>query len=217
MNALDKALRGGAGRDLPAARRHRARQLQGPHPRRARRAATRSRACCSTPPTGRTSGARSGSPRTSSRRRGRRWSTRSSTECRPDRRSAGPTRRRDAVNAARLVLRRGASGGRADPTRPARARRARGGGGAGGAALRPAVARARWSLSSSAHSPTRVGARVRERRLVGHRRAAPGAARGRRERRRRGDHDARSRSSPAPTSRSTSAPGRCSSTSTRSP
>ena len=51
VNALDRALRDAIGETLPAPARHPARELQGAHPRRARRAPARSRACCSTPPT----------------------------------------------------------------------------------------------------------------------------------------------------------------------
>ena len=51
-------------REPPAAARHRARQLQGPHPRRDEGHRARSRACCSTPPTATTCGARSASRRT---------------------------------------------------------------------------------------------------------------------------------------------------------
>ena len=79
VNALDAALRAAIGEIHPHLQGHRARQLQGPHPRRGRRAPARSRACSSTPPTAATSGARSASPRTSSPPPGRRSSTRSST------------------------------------------------------------------------------------------------------------------------------------------
>ena len=83
VNALDKRAARRDRRDPPAPARHRARQLQGPHPRRDARAPARSRACCSTPPTATTCGARSASPRTSSRPPGRRSSTRSSTAMQP--------------------------------------------------------------------------------------------------------------------------------------
>ena len=45
VNALDRALRAAIGEIHPHLKRHRARQLQGPHPRRGARAPTRSRAC----------------------------------------------------------------------------------------------------------------------------------------------------------------------------
>ena len=51
VHALDRALRAAIGRDPPAPQGHRARQLQGPHPRRDATAPTRSRASCSTRPT----------------------------------------------------------------------------------------------------------------------------------------------------------------------
>ena len=85
-----RARQGAARRDrraLPAPARHRARQLQGAHPRRDARAPARSRACCSTPPTAPTPGARSACPRTSSRRAGRRSWTRSRRACCPARRA----------------------------------------------------------------------------------------------------------------------------------
>ena len=83
VNALDKALRERDRRALPAPARHRARELQGADPGRAQGHRARSRACCSTPATARTPGARSACPRTSSRRAGRRWSTRSRRACCP--------------------------------------------------------------------------------------------------------------------------------------
>ena len=53
VHALDRALRAAIGEIHPHLRGHRARQLQGPHPRRDRRHRAPSRACCSTPPTAR--------------------------------------------------------------------------------------------------------------------------------------------------------------------
>ena len=83
VNALDKALRGAIIDRPPAPRRHRADQLQGPDPRRAPRHrrghAGAARLLRRRP----RAGARSASPRTSSRPPGRRWSTRSSTPFQP--------------------------------------------------------------------------------------------------------------------------------------
>ena len=79
VNALDRALRGGDRRPLPAPGRDRADQLQGADPRRSPRHRRRHPG----PPRLRrrraASGGRSASPRTSSRPPGRRWSTRWST------------------------------------------------------------------------------------------------------------------------------------------
>ena len=95
----ERARQGAPRRDrraLPAPQGHRARELQGAHPRRDEGHRARSRACCSTPATAPTPGARSASPRTSSRRAGRRSSTRSRPGCCPGARStcAAPGSRR---------------------------------------------------------------------------------------------------------------------------
>ena len=92
-----RARQGAARRDrraLPAPARHRAGELQGAHPGRDARAPARSRACCSTPATAATPGARSACPRTSSRPAGRRSSTRSRRACCPAARDARPPRGR---------------------------------------------------------------------------------------------------------------------------
>ena len=80
QRARPRAARG-VGGDLSAPARHRAGQLQGPHPRRDQGHRRRSRGCCWMRPTARRSGARSACRRTSSSPRGRRSSTRWSTGC----------------------------------------------------------------------------------------------------------------------------------------
>ena len=170
VHALDAALRARHRRDPPASEGHRARQLQGAHPRRGPRHGRRRRACSSTPPTATTSGARSASTRTSSRPRGRRsstrWPTPSSRGAVADGGQATPTTRREDSD-------------RRHPARPARPRARGGGGGHRGPALGPALAGpARAGLRGGLRGVAGRGARVRG--LERHRRAAPGAARGRR-------------------------------------
>ena len=166
VNALDKALRSAIARDPPAPRGHRARQLQGPHPRRDARAPARSRACCSTPPTATTSGARSACPRTSSRPPGRPSSTRWSADAaggaprRPGRRAGAGVS--DEIPLAQPVL------------------GARGGAGRASRCCAPGSSRsARACRRSRRRSPARLGVAARQRRLERHRGPAPRAARGR--------------------------------------
>ena len=99
VHALDRALRAAITETHPHLARHRARELQGPHPRRDQGHGRGHHACCSTPPTATTSGARSASRRTSSRPRGRRSSTRSSTACSPARARSASARPRVSVTA----------------------------------------------------------------------------------------------------------------------
>ena len=112
VNALDAALRAAIVEVHPHLARHRARQLQGPHPRRDARhrrghARAHRRLRRHT-----TSGARSACTRTSSPPRGRRWSTRWSS---PSSRPRGGRARRDARRCDERQL-------DGDPARPARPR-----------------------------------------------------------------------------------------------
>ena len=167
VNALDRALRDGDRRDPPAPARHRARQLQGAHPRRdeghrrgharADRRLRRAR--------------RVGLDRRLRERRSRppgtRSSTRSSTACsrRRPRRSRGGGGERRELHARRAASRRAAAG--ADPARAAGAGRGGGAGGARGAALGAALARAapgrvraalrRARRRAAARAPSRSG------------------------------------------------------------
>ena len=213
VNALDRALRDALGRDLPAPARHRARQLQGPHPRRDQghrrghaRAARRLRR-------------RAGvglDRRLGERDRGLVGGAGRLARVRHAGAARGRARGEAAARSARDRRRASVSrGARGDPARAAGARRSR-----GASACSRCCAPGRLSLGRDG-ARVRAGVRRarrrahRERGLERDRRAAPGAARRRRQRRRRGRSRRRSRSSPAPTSRSTSARGRCSPTSTR--
>ena len=107
----------------------------------------RSRACCSTPPTAPTSGARSACPRTSSRPRGRRWSTRWSAACSP---GGGRPRRAPAARPPHDATRE-------DPARAAGARPAEESACsrscARAAVARPAPARIRGGLRARLGAP----------------------------------------------------------------
>ena len=187
VNALDNALRDGDRRDPPAPARHRARQLQGPHPRREPRAPARSRACCSTPPTARTCGARSASSENVIEAS---WEALVDSLEYAD--AAGPPDappggrrggRALGVSAARRVRGHGADPARAARSSARRRRRGR------SRCCAPASSRsARACRRSRTRSRARLGVGARQRGLERHRRPAPRAARGRRERRRRGRH-----------------------------
>ena len=171
-------------RDPPAPRGHRARQLQGPHPRRDARAPTRSPACCSTRPTGTDTW---GSIGVHENVIAASWQALVDSLEYGD--AAGPPRR-SAPSPSTSAL---------DPGRPAGPRRARGGARPRGPALRAALARARRCRRSRRRFAARVGAAARQRGVERHRRPAPGAARGRRAATATRSSRRRSRSSPAPT------------------
>ena len=178
VNALDRALRARDRRGAPAPARHRARQLQGPHPRRDARAPARSPACCSTPPTAQ-----------------RRWGAigvhenviEASWDALVDSlASAGACRRaRRALRVERRV----------DPARPAGPRRARGARGARGAALAASSRWARACRRSRRRSPRASACAHASAVSSGTAGAAPGAARRRASARATRSSPRRSRSS----------------------
>ena len=203
VNALDAALRDAIGEIHPHLRGHRARQLQGPHPRREPRHRTRSRACCID--------ASDGQRRLGLDRRRRERHRRLLAGAR---RLAGVRRAAGAPRARRRAERE-RSDARRDPARPARPRRRGGGRGARGAALRPALARPARARPSSRRFAARLGAAHASAVSSGTAGPAPRAARGRASATATRSSPRRSRSWPAPTRSSTSARGRCSPTSTR--